>query len=181
MEEMLIHWTGFKSIEDFFGIKISILAYMIKLSIPAGVVMVFIERNTGLNFELLVVFLLGSLFDIGLGVYVNVYLKNEKFDTTKLERGVFRLAIAPFILVLTMNLKSGFSKINIEQEYIKNILNYTTSSIHYGALFFVMLFVIVGVAENLESADVKFAKSFMNLLRRKQKTVTDKLTDNELH
>ena len=161
----ILSLAGFIDAKDYLGTFASLIKPLFFMSITSASIVGFVETYSGISFMLWVFLVVGSLFDLFLGWYTNVYYLNHHFETQKFFRGVMKSFVTVSFIFLTNFLKIGVFDSNINIEWYKATLIFITSVIHYTVVFLIGLYLLLGVAENLAKMNIPVAKSVVKILK----------------
>lgn len=165
--------SGFIDVKDYLGTFASLIKPIFFMSITTAGVVSFIETYSGISFMLWVFLVVGSLFDLFLGWYTNVYHLNHHFETQKFFRGFMKSFVTVSFIFLTNFLKIGVFDSSISIEWYKTTLIFVTSLIHYTVVFLIGLYLLLGVAENLAKMNIPVAKSVVKILKMRINSFED--------
>jgi len=161
----LLTLAGFEGINDYLGTFALFFKPLFFFSITTASVVVFIETYSGISFMLWVFLALGTLFDLALGWYTNVFYLKLYFETVKFYRGVFKSFISIAFIFLTNVMKIGIYESAIEPDYLKNTIMYVSATIHYSITFIIGLYLLLGIAENGAKMKIRFCESIIKIVR----------------
>lgn len=161
---------GFESTQDFLGKSFDPKVVGI-VSITFGSLGIFVEQWTGISVFFWMFLTLASIFDVMFGVFTNVTILRQPFETHKFFRGIFKAFVVLFIIVITNTLHMGVVATNITPEFVKTTFVHTSSVIHYSFVMLISLYLLVGIAENGAKLEIPVFKSVTRMLRVKIKRV----------
>lgn len=175
----ILHSMGFENLKDLLGPFAPLFHKILYLSVSVGSFVGFIETYTGISFLLWLFFCAASIFDLFLGMYANVFYMKQQLDMEKLFRGVFKAFVLIVIIFLTNIFKAGIEASNISPEYMLHASIYVSASLHYSAVLFMGLYILLGIAQNGAKIKIPFCVALVKLLNIKINKI-EKLNEREL-
>jgi phage-related holin len=176
----LLELAGFNDYNDFFGTFSSFLKPIFFISFSVASFVGFIETYSGISFMLWVFLMAGTLFDLALGWYTNVYYLDHPFESKKFFRGMFKSFVTLTFIFLTNFLKVGVHESIITPDYLKTLMIFMSAVMHYVIVFLIGLYLLLGVAENAAKLGIPVAKSIVKILRMRINTVEEMAGNKEV-
>lgn len=172
--------VGFDSFNDLIGThSVFIMKQIFMVSFLFSWIFAIIENALGINYEYLQLFIVGNVFDLTFGIFINIFWLKHKFDSSKGFRGVTKVFIVFSIMYFTNKLRLSFTHVNETHEMLGMTINYLTASLHYFLLLLIGLYTLLGIVENAAKTGIPLFVKIAELLRIKIKTVEDKITADE--
>lgn len=175
----ILSLTGFSDVNDYLGTYSMLIKPLFIFSITSASLVGFVETYSGISFMLWVFLALGTIFDLAIGWYTNVYYLNTHFETRKFFRGILKSFITLAFIFLTNSLKIGVSDSQISLEWYKTSLVFITSVIHYSVVFLIGLYLLLGVAENCAKMEIPVAKSIVKILKMRINSIEELASNKE--
>jgi len=169
---------GFDGFKDFLGTFHPYFNKILVISVYFGGFVGFIETFTGISFMLWIFFTAAAIFDLGLGVYANVFYLKKPYDSHRMFRGVFKAFVLMVLIFLTNTFKVGIERSVISPEYMKTTSIYIVATIHYSVVLLIGLYVLLGIAENGAKIKIRFCESLVRILNMRINKIED--IDNNL-
>lgn len=161
-----LQMMGFNNLEDFLGFSIN-SKFLMTATISFGTIGGFIEAWTGISIYLWLFLTLATIFDIAFGVYVNVNALDNKFESKRFFRGIFKSFVVLFIIFITNSLNLGVQHSDINPEFLKTTFEYIAATIHYSFIMLISLYLLTGISENGAKIDIPVFKSLSKILKMK--------------
>ncbi|MPS66831.1 phage holin family protein [Chryseobacterium sp.] len=174
----ILELAGFDNINDFLGTYHVLFPSILSISISFGATVGFLETYSGISLLLWVFMIGGTVADLLIGVYANLYYLKQEFDTTKFTRGLFKGFILFVIIFITNTFKMGIEDSAIKPEILKDPIIYITATIHYVFVTLIGLYILLSLAENLAKMQISVAVSLTKILKVKIKKI-ENLNENE--
>ena len=169
----ILSLAGFSDINDYFGTYAILIKPLFLVSITSASLVGFIETYSGISFMLWVFLALGTIFDLAIGWYTNVYYLNTHFETKKFFRGILKSFITLSFIFLTNSLKVGVTSTEIHPEFLESAIIFISALIHYTIVFLIGLYLLLGIAENCAKMGIPVAKSIVKILKMRINSVED--------
>lgn len=180
MNRIIHNYTGFADLTDLFGVNfLMLLKPLTILAVSVGSVLGLMEVVTGMNANFLLIFIFGNMIDIVYGTYVNSSYLQQGFNTTKFFRGLFKVTILFTLIMLTNQLRQGFTGIPPEQDLLYATINYITASLHYFVMLMVGMYTLLGITENGAKHEIDIFVKLASLFKLKIKKVEDQFIDGK--
>lgn len=174
----ILKLAGFQDTHDFWGTYYPLFASVATISISIGSVVGFFELYSGLSIMMWVFMVLGVIVDLAFGIIANLYYLNQKFDTTRFIRGIFKASVLFVVIFLTNIFKLGIEGSNIKPEILKDPFIYITATIHYSFVLLLGIYVLLSIAENMAKMEIAVAISLTKMLKVKIKKI-ENITNDE--
>lgn len=165
--------AGFNDINDYLGTYSMLVKPLFYFSVSSASLVGFIETYSGISFMLWVFLALGTIFDLAIGWYTNVYYLNTHFETRKFFRGILKSFITLSFIFLTNSLKVGVTSSEIHPEFLETTIIFISALIHYTIVFLIGLYLLLGIAENCAKMGIPVAKSIVKILKMKINSVEE--------
>ncbi len=175
----ILQAAGFDSFQDMLGLFSPLFTKLFFASIYIGSVVAFIETHTGISIMLWLFFTSASIFDLVLGVYANIIYLNNKYDSKRMFRGIFKAFVLMIIVFLTNTFKVGIEASNIRPEYVESMAVYATATIHYSSVLLIGLYILLGIAENGAKIEIPMCVSLVKVLKVKINNLEKKDKDKD--
>lgn len=163
---------GFHGFQDFLGFNINPKMLGL-LTISFGSLGGMIETWTGISMYLWLFLTLGSIFDICFGIYANIIVLGNEFESKRFFRGIFKSFVVLFIIVITNMLNLGVKDSDINPEALKTVFEYLAASIHYSFVMLIALYLLTGISENGAKIEIPVFKSLSKILKIRISKVED--------
>ena len=157
---------GFHGFQDFLGINLNPKVLGL-ISISLGGLSGMVETWTGISMYLWMFLTLGSIFDILFGIYANIIVLKNEFESKRFFRGIFKSFVVLFIIVITNMLNLGVKDSDINPEFLKTTFEYMAATIHYSFVMLIALYLLTGISENGAKIDIPIFKSLSKILKMK--------------
>lgn len=174
----ILELAGFHGVNDFLGTFYPLFSTVFAFSISLGSIIGFFELYSGLSIMLWCFFIMGTIADLVFGVIANLVFEKQEFETTKFMRGVFKAFVLFVVIFLTNMFKLGIENSEVKPEILKDLLIYTTATIHYSFVSLIGLYILLSIAENLAKMKIGVAVSLMKVLKVRIKKI-ENLKDDE--
>lgn len=161
---------GFDNYHDFISFSYS-PKFVGLFSIGLGTIGSLVELWTGISLYLWLFLTMASIFDIAFGVYANVVVLNQLFNSKRFFRGVFKSFIVLFIIVITNNLNLGVRYSKIEPEFLRVFFEGVVGTIHYSFVMLISLYLLTGISENGDKIQIPVFQSLTRMLKMKIRKV----------
>lgn len=161
----ILSLAGFTDVNDYLGTFSNFLKPLFIMAFSVASVVGFIETYSGISFMLWVFLALGTIFDLLIGWFTNVYFLDQPFETKKFFRGILKSFITLSFIFLTNSLKVGVLDSEISIDFYKTTLVFISSIIHYTVVFLIGLYLLLGVAENGAKMKIPVAESIVKVLK----------------
>ena len=161
----ILQLAGFNDINDYLGTYSMLIKPLFIVSITSASLVGFIETYSGISFMLWTFLALGTIFDLAIGWYTNVYYLNTHFETKKFFRGILKSFITLTFIFVTNSLRMGVIDSPIHPKFLEDIMIFIVSVIHYTIVFLIGLYLLLGISENGEKLGVKVCKSINKIIK----------------
>lgn len=155
---------GFDNFQDFLGLNLNPKMLGI-LSISFGGFSGLIETWTGISMYLWLFLTMATIFDIAFGVYANVIILRNDFESRRFFRGIFKSFVVLFIIVITNSLNLGVKHSDMNPEFIKIAFEYMAATLHYSFVMLISLYLLTGISENGAKIGIPVFKSLSTMLK----------------
>lgn len=130
-----------------------------------------VEGATGLKFIFVLFFLIGSIFDIGLGVYTNVIYFGKEFSSSKFFKGIVKMFIVFVVIILLNLLVQGLA---VESPgVVDSVLIFFTAAVRGIIIMILALVILIGIVENADKMEMKGFGTLAVFLRLRVKYLSD--------
>lgn len=178
MTTKILNTMGFTGIEDFFGNYYPFLGVIFASSLTAGAVTGAIEAHSGISILLWVFFAAATIFDLIFGTCVNLLYLNQKFESVKFFRGIFKPFVMFVVIFLTNTFKHGLVDSHISPEFLASTLIYVAATIHYSFVATIGIYTLLSIAENAAKIGISPAVTLVKILNVKIKKI-ENLNDQD--
>ena len=160
-----------EGVPDFFGKFYPLLGSVFSISLTFGMFSGLIETHSGISILLWVFFIGGTILDLLIGIYTNIFYLKNQFETDRFFRGIFKAFIMFLVVFLTNTFKRGIEDTNITPEILQNVAIYIIATIHYSFVLVIGVFILLSIAENMAKMGIRAAVILVNILNMKIKKI----------